>query len=350
MTDIILYARVSTKSFDQLTSLQNQTSTLSDYAKVNSYNTTMLSETVSVSNGMTKKLKSLIIEKFEKLNKKVTLIVTAIDRITRNVTDIQFIKSHVQTIIMIRGDLVVFDTKKDWRTILNLIADATEEIDVIKDRAIASNNLKRKRSVRELCLNAELRSVNVKTLLHDLASGIDEKINIAIDNIATMIQKAQSLQTQQDWEAISTVSDMYSGFLFTDLYKTYNYENIPTHIKKNELKDYVQQMFSNLSFDVDQHILSEFINANINFGKKKYLMNTNVVAPDDNELLEITNTLLKISLNKNTKKLLSTTEIKQIENISKKIQHSMQNISCDSNDDSDDDSEYIKKMTKQKNL
>jgi hypothetical protein len=319
---IILYARVSSNNYEQITSLQNQMDLLSNFSKGKRYNPqsfVAISDVISASNGMSSKLRDHITNNPEKS----TVVVTAMDRLTRDVTDIKFIRSHIGTIITV-NDNTQYDGYKDWKDILKLIVAATDEIDKLRDRVRATKHMKRKRcSDEELALNAERRSRAVNRLISSRIS-IKHKNNKLIDDVAEMIQLSQKLTSLADWNKVSKISKKYGGFYirsdFPKIIDEKPDENeISHHLTKSVITEYVQRIFCKSDVTLDENMTKEFINANINLGKKRATLGDRQELDTDDEIAELTNSLIKISLNKNIKKILDKKDIKIIQNISDKV-------------------------------
>ena len=98
---VLFYSRISTGNPSQITSLSNQKKTLQTYQQQNCprANHTFLEEILSISNGMSSKLRYLI--KYEKYD---VIVVSNVDRLIRSYNDVDFIKNNVKSIICLNGN------------------------------------------------------------------------------------------------------------------------------------------------------------------------------------------------------------------------------------------------------
>lgn len=327
MNNIIHYARVSTNSVEQIGSLQNQINMLKT-----ENNCVLVSEVASASKGMTSTIKNKILEN---QNPKPHIIVTAIDRLSRDIADINFIRQHVEKITTLH-DNVTYEVKKDWQKIVPYLVSAVDEIDKIKERFASTKHIKRKKStIQELIINAKQRVLSIDKII---CSTIPKTKNQTfyhelIAKIGEMIQTMQYLETSRDWNNISTISNKYGGFKISNDYNIDRYienkyeDGCGFHILKNDITMYVCRIFNKHSIELDKYLIKEYINSHINYGKRLLLNDDSDIPTDDyvdtDDIDKITQALLTISLNKNTQKLLNKNEILQIENIAKKIKQSV---------------------------
>ena len=350
--NVIHYARISTNNVDQISSLQNQMDILRESKDFD--DKTLTADIVGVSNGMSNKLKTQIL----KLNKP-TIYVTAIDRLTRDIGDVRFIRQHVGKIVTLR-DNKTYDANKDWHQILDMLVPAVDEIDKIKERFQSTKNLKRKQSTpNELVLAAKQRVIAVNKLVCSVIEKTKApKKNKQFDNtkfvndIGTMIQLMQCIASYSDWNKLSAITDKYGGFRIGSHYGISKYATDFSgrmHIMKSDLIGYVIRIFDKNDFELDSYLFREFINSHINYGKKLILGDDDINSDDeintDDDLDKITQTLLKISLNKNTQKVLSKKDLEQFESITNKMKNAV-NMKM-TNADEDDD-EGIKPTTVKK--
>ena len=150
--EYLFYARVSSNGSDQIQSLDNQVERLKKLRNIIAPETNLfklsqlLSEVKSVTLGMSVKLQDIILD-----NPGITLVVTSIDRISRHIPDITFIKKNIKAIILANddGSYKRYDVMESWRFINEKLAVATEEIETIKKRTQTIQKKRQRRKEKE---------------------------------------------------------------------------------------------------------------------------------------------------------------------------------------------------------
>lgn len=266
---ILYYARVSTNHIDQLKSLKNQLFLFEHYKQhySNSNNNIITeSDVCSVGEGLCDKIKTIIINN----SKKISIIVTHFDRLTRNVKDMKFLNEHVNNIYLI-DENKLYNTKKDYAKLFKLANDANIELNQIKKRAIRTHFTKRPRDNQDQDLNilvdnAKKRCVEVSNLLF-------EKNNKRLQSdLSKAIIISQNISNISDLKKCSNIFKKYSGYsIFNEYYNSISnneLKNIQTYIKKKEIKDFIQSIFSKQHISANENFTNEFLKASINLGKK----------------------------------------------------------------------------------
>jgi hypothetical protein len=291
-TYIIPYARVSSNKLEQIQSLDHQCRLLSKYG-------TTIADIHSGGNGMTDNLKTAIISAYDE-HKSITLVATSLDRISRNYTDMEFIRKYISHIQLTR-DNKIYEVESEWRKILDALASATEELDIIKKRSrrtptrsdttkttgrIISEisgmknqvdkkskleynhqehsqiGVKRKRSFDDLTTlyKTKRRCITLGSILE--VNGISSD---KLEALEEMVKKSQKLETIEDWLELSTLSNELGGcFIMDDYEKTLADDSDQSYrLTKADITAYVKQICPQIS-DV---FLKEFIHANMSLSK-----------------------------------------------------------------------------------
>jgi hypothetical protein len=260
---LILYVRVSTNNFEQITSINNQLEVLKNYIKLNNLNNykyEIVTEVKSISNGISETIKDLV-KKYGKIN----IIVTHMDRFTRDLSDVKFIKDNVETITVIENNKIYFP-KNDWKEIANMNISSTEEIEKIKLRITTGSKKRKQSDIHDLCSNAHKRVKSINKII------LEDNNTHIINNIIYFIQRSQLLQSKVDWTSISNIYKMYTKKDLMLEYPNINF-NLMYHIKKNELILFVNNILNSSNININNCLLKEFINANIYIIKKTNISN-----------------------------------------------------------------------------
>lgn len=332
-TILISYSRVSTKNVDQLQSLHNQLIILNSFFKKNcpnANNIIKLSDTRSVSNGLTDKLKKVILENKSRGNI-IEIYLTAIDRLTRNIPDIDFIKKNIDVVTVIGRETISYNVKTDWKIILNFIASATEEIDKIKERIASRVSCKRKRSnINDLISNAQLRCNNILNLIVNGHEGVDAHI---IESIGVFVFLSQNIKSDDDWEIISSMTRKYGNFIIADDYRGIDFSKAK-HLSRNDVMIYVKKILDFQMYNFDENIVRAFVNAYINFSKKMNLTTQQIDEHNehneqdeqnedynnfndgDNEIDELINAFMNLNVEKRVNLVKKFKSIENILNVS----------------------------------
>lgn len=321
----LLYARISTNNTEQLKSLNNQIQQLKDYKISSSIKKAhIVSEIRSIAKCMSSYLRQQI-SKYN-VNNNICIVVTAMDRLVRNIIDITFLKRNVKYIIVLNENKQ-YNVHNDWKDILHSMALSMDEIETIKRRFTQSDVTKRTRnSSEELSSLAKHRCLSINNILlkNNTGHGHAQLINDTTD----IIQSSQNLNSLYDWTRISNLSTKHYGMSFINEYEhlTDNIKSGETYfIPKNLITHNVNLMFKDI-VNIDKNILKEYINSNLHYGKKYYSINDD--DNDDNDdhddnndknARQFCNILNKFSSNKKIKKLLTQQEQSDIENVINKL-------------------------------
>jgi len=277
----ILYARVSSHSCDQIVSLQKQIVILNDFAKKEKYNIdATITDICSVGKSLSIRLKT----ELEKTQGDNILIVSAIDRISRNIMDIKYLRDHVKTIITLDA---IYDLKTNWTTIAEKLIMGTQEIENIRDRINRSKHKKRKySSLREGMIKKLLRKEKIINLIVDYYFCSPQ----LVEKIFEIVTQSQNLDTCEEWENMNNKNTKLKG---EDILKSYKNLEKYDKLSKSDIMYYVNVIFETNSIFVDKNILSEFINCAICLDKHKKNMSCEV----DTYIKLLTDDLAKISFN-----------------------------------------------------
>lgn len=293
----ICYARISTNNPDQYVSLNNQINSIAKFVKTNKIkNTINICESRSISNEMSKRIRELCVK-----HEKVNIIITSLDRLSRNVSDLNFIKKYVDKIYVI-NDKKVYNPRIDWKELIMSNVSSMEEIEKIKFR-IKQNCNKRKRTDEDIILDVKRRCKNIYSILKEKH---DEAF---LENLSDFIQKSQSLKSFDELKDLNRIYYSYSNKELTSFYENCNFDNYSYHIKKTDLNKFIENMFKfqKLKYSIDDPILKEFINANIYYVKKN--INETDETDEINGIEMITSNLQKLLSNNELNKHLNKTDL-----------------------------------------
>lgn len=267
---ICCYARVSTNNSEQLVSLSNQIKALKEFGNRQTTEVMYIDEVLSISNGMSESLKKTI-----KDYKIRHLVVNRMDRLTRTVTDISFIKNNISTIYTL-SDRKFYKTtlSDDIKAIMDLQLDSEKEISIMKERN--KPNKKRTRDDLERLECSKKRVIIVNSLMREQICGE------MLKDLANFIEKSQYLISEEDAKIISNIYFKYTKKHIYDFYKKNNYEKNNYHITKPDVITYVNDMIESKNIEINANIMKEFINALINLGKKKAMAMINNKIESDN--------------------------------------------------------------------
>ena len=287
----IPYARISTNNPSQLTSLGNQYDDLQEHG-------TVITDINSVGDGMTQNLKNNILKYKDK--KQIELIVLSIDRISRDISDIKFIRDNISFITETR-EKRRYNVKDEWKIILQSLVTANDELDQIKKRAV-KDNIKRKRAIEnnedeEFMDNNEFLKEKArnrcKISLKNLSKiGIEKKI---AKNLEDIIRRSQFINSKKEWDEISQLSISIGG---PDLRKNYyniykSYSRSINTIYRLTKPDVIDLMKNIIGTNFNTTFVNEFINANI------HLIRNTTEKVDANNVDNLVKSIKKIKLEKN---------------------------------------------------
>jgi len=346
----ILYSRTSTNSTEQLRSLQNQINKLNDY-KDNygdkSNKILLISDVHGVAKGIAPNLKNALLN-YGKFN--ITIVTSAVDRITRYIPDIFFIRKHIYCIKLV-GTSTEYMLETDWKLVLGHISSGTEEIEKLQRRISGAKGARKKRSHSELTNNAKTKTVEIGNIISR-----DEHKKM-LTNIGKMIQMSQSLTSICNWKDMSKISKKYNGPNIMNDYKNALKSGQSYNLTRKDMLYYVSQIIKKNNINVDNHILKEYVNAHILFAR--YKLRSDVNSDDDNDtvitcatdekLERICNTLLDITFDKKVDKILKKDEISKVKNICKRLEKIVDaKHKSDSDSDTNSDSDTTINVHKKK--
>jgi DNA invertase Pin-like site-specific DNA recombinase len=303
----ICYARISTNNTDQFVSLNNQINLIENFVKTNKIeNTINIYESKSISNEMSKKVRDLCTK-----NEKVNIIVTSLDRLSRNVSDLNFIKKHVDKIYVI-SEKKIYNPRTDWKKIILSNLSSMEEIEKIKFR-IKQNSNKRQRTEDDIILDSKRRCKNIYSILSEK---YDEDF---LEDLCNFIRKSQHLTSENDLYEFDSLYYFYSNKQLISLYQNCNFDNAAYHITKPDLIGFIKNIFEfqKLNFSEDDPILKEYINSNINYAKKNITSEDNQA--ETNGIETITSNLQKLLSNNELNKHLNKTDLNNMTRMLEKL-------------------------------
>jgi hypothetical protein len=245
---VIPYARVSTNSPAQLSSLGSQFELLKIYGDVTS-------DIGSVAMGIRDKLRHKI-EMHRMNGAEITLVVTSLDRITRCMSDIQFIKTNVNKIIIVNS--CTYNVDRDWKIIMGEISSATDEIDIIRKRAIKSSNRKRRRLDSGLDMRTAMNKKRCDIAKRNLEmNGISTR---KVKRVKKLIKSSQKLKCEADWIKLSNESKRLNGSYIMNEYPKSSKSDTPQHLMRKDITEYVKNI---LGKGVDDIYIKDFVNATL---------------------------------------------------------------------------------------
>ena len=271
--EYLFYARVSSNGSDQIQSLDNQVERLKKLRNIIASETNLfklsqlLSEVKSVTLGMSVKLQDIILD-----NPGITLVVTSIDRISRHIPDITFIKKNIKAIILANddGSYKRYDVMESWRFINEKLAVATEEIETIKKRTQTIQK-KRKSTDNELLDKCIVRTSNIDNILSKyIHSGL-------LTYTTKFIGMTQRIMNSYDWTTLNEFTLLKFDF---NIKSYYPWTESFAHLKRNDVYDFVESIFHSEDIYIDKNLLKEYVNSHICLTKKQ---NVILVHDDDDD-------------------------------------------------------------------
>ena len=211
---VLFYSRISTGNPSQITSLSNQKKTLQTYQQQNCprANHTFLEEILSISNGMSSKLRYLI--KYEKYD---VIVVSNVDRLIRSYNDVDFIKNNVKSIICLNGNKEI-KLPKQHRYLSEAIAVSTDEIDTIKSRIkYNSKSTKSDKNSREYLLKGYQKSLTKMNAFDKLIKETCRNHN----DLTTFMYTSQNIGDSNAWQVLNKILCKYGYTTLLTDYKQY---------------------------------------------------------------------------------------------------------------------------------
>lgn len=305
----ICYARISTNNPDQFVSLNNQINLIENFVKTNKIvNTIKIYESKSISNEMSKRVRELCIK-----NKKVNIIITSLDRLSRNVSDLNFIKNHINKIYVI-NDKKIYNPCTDWKELILSNLSSMEEIEKIKFR-IKQNSNKRKRNEDDIILDSKRRCKNIYSILSEK---YDEDF---LEDLCKFIIRSQNLTSEDSLYELDSLYNFYSNKQLNSFYQNCNFDKTAYHITKPDLIGFIKNIFEfqKLNFSEDDPILKEFINSNINYAKKHIHIDDVNKTSDTDDIDSVTYNLQKLLFNDELNKHLNKTDLNNMKRMLEKL-------------------------------
>lgn len=274
----IAYARVSTASSAE--SLQAQAK---DIEKVmttdrNLHYTMVLPEIRSVGDGITDNLRTTISScyKNKKKNKKVVLIVTSFDRITRNSADLPYLIKHVHCVIEIRSGRVI--VPEEYEVMIN---ESQAELTNMIRRAIRTHASEHAgRQIEQLqqlapSLEEKIRRAKVR-LVKAHAAIMSNPVNTMTeqdhDQLVEFIRRSQELVFKTDWLELSVLSLRLSNGKVSAMDQYPSSVDINKNVAENEetvvklsKQDVCEMLYQFPMFDnISESLMKEYILAIFN--------------------------------------------------------------------------------------
>jgi DNA invertase Pin-like site-specific DNA recombinase len=276
----ILYARVSSHNSDQIISLQKQIDILNDFAKKKEYKIDItITEICSVGKTLSAHLKT----ELEKSKGENHLIVTSIDRISRNIMDIEYLRQHVKTIITLDA---VYNLKDNWVTVAEKLIIGTQEIENTRERINRSKHKKRKySSLREGMIKKLLRKEQIINLIIDYYFCSPQ----LVEEIFEIVIQSQNLDSCEEWNIMNDNNMKLKG---ENILMSYTHLEKYDKLSRKDIMYYVNRIFVSNNIVVNENILAEFINSAICLDKHKKNMECSMIT----YLKLITDDLTKLSL------------------------------------------------------
>ena len=248
----ISYARISTNSTNQLSSLTNQ------YEKLNKKSNVIL-HIGSGRETFSDEFKNKIID-LRKENKDVRINVISFDRLTRNFIDMQFLYDNIRY-IHILDEKQIYDMKIDTPIIASKIAKSIEELEIIKNRCGRK---------KEKCINIKNNKKKIidnskrKLLVFNnmLCLGPSEKELKILEKI---IYTSQNLNFNKDWQQLYKYMDDLNLNVkeIKTYYSDYSKNNISYKLIKKDIIEYIINYFDNNKYEKNIKIINNFINSNM---------------------------------------------------------------------------------------
>ena len=303
----ISYARVSTNSINQLTSIGNQISMLKKYNE----NCKIIVHQGSGQNNMNDELKSIIVENYNK-NNIVRLNIIAFDRLTRNYSDIDFIRKYVKYIHVISENRIYdVSSLKDLQSIVEKITESVVEGQMIKQRCIRES-LNRNKVVKQ----KTVRGANCKKRCREtenniIAYGLTKEL---IKQLKDFIHLSQNICSREDWSKlfgllcdfdIDVNEFRKQYFRELNMYKEKEENDMPIFkLQKKVVIKITKEVLYKNQIECDKVILNGFINSYYNQALQYDPIEENTIKNDvENMLVQ-----LKVSTD-DLKKLANIIEI-----------------------------------------
>lgn len=300
----LCYARVSTNNPEQIVSLNNQIEQLNKYIITNKLQTNVVSEIKSISNGISDVVKEEV-EKYGKTH----VVVTSMDRLTRDLGDIRFIKENISGITVL-NDNKTYTPTIDWKQIVGMNVSSTEEIEKIKYRRVSGSKKRKISDASDYYYSAKKRCNSINNLL------ITPKNQKVLKDIAEFMQKSQHMTSKNDWTSVSKIYEKYTKVSLFSIYRNLKYDDIDYRLSRTDVTACVKQMLSSTGIMLDNSIAKEFINANVCLGRR-----SNQEITEEN-VVNLTDNLKQLLYGK--KNLLTDNEFKQMDAILNKLEGDME--------------------------
>lgn len=248
----INYARISTNSTNQLSSLTNQ---YKQFDKKNS----VIFHIGSGRDTFPDNLKNTIIE-HRKNNKDVRINVISFDRLTRNFIDVQFLYDNVRY-INILSENQIYDMKIDMLIIVNKIVKSVEELEIIRNRCFRKKNMVK--NIKQI-KNNKIDNIKRQNLVFNNMLCLNvpkEKLEI----LKQIIQISQNLKNYNDWNKMYKLMAKlnFNVSKIKENYAKYNKTIQIYRLLKKDLMEYILEYFLNNNYVSNNKFILNFVNAYI---------------------------------------------------------------------------------------
>lgn len=284
----VSYARISTNTTSQLSSVANQLKTL----KNNKNHGRLVVHSGSGSKQMSKELKDFILDAKNK-GKSVRLNVVAFDRVTRNFGDIDFIRNNIRYINVL-DDGKVYDVNSELPFIVNKIMEGIQELGNIRRRIIREKPIKQEGDETPAPTKKELtdrRQRNSRKRIRETSKNIRE---YGIDNnvlaeLEEFIALSQNIKTKEDWLRLCEMerefdvnSDEIKRSYMAHQKEYRNNKDQSKVLKKTkgdidryciarkDILTIVLKVIKNSNDENDNFVIRNFFNSHYNHAKKHY--------------------------------------------------------------------------------
>jgi hypothetical protein len=288
----ICYSRISTNNPEQYVSLNNQINLISQFVKSNKIkNVVNISERKSISNNISEKLRKICIKYL-----KVNIIVTTLDRLSRNVSDLDFIKKYINKIYVI-NEKKIYNPIINWKELVMSNISSMEEIEKIRFR-IKQNTNKRKKTENDNILDIKRRCNNIYNIL------LEKYDEIFLDDLSNFIKKSQNIKSTYELNELDTIYYQYSKNNLAKYYNNCNFDLQSYHFTRIDLNEYINNILKHKNINLKENpLFKEFVNSHINYSRK------NITDDNSNEIKSIItnfeNLLKNNKINKNNLNYLS---------------------------------------------
>jgi hypothetical protein len=273
----IYYARISTNSTSQLSSLGNQYQILLNLKK-NNKDINVDNIVTHIGSGSVEfppSLKRIILEHYDKnTNTNIRLNVITFDRMTRNFKDIDFLVKYVKYIHVI-NDNKTYDIDIDLKYIVGEITKCIQELSLIKNRCMREKTERqRQREDDDTDYDYE-KFINLTKRCESVSNNIKVcgLTNNNLKHLENLIRISQNLDSSEKWNEMFNLMKLLG--LNSDNYKS-NYEkyinnykkkNTIYNIQKKDVLEWIQEILKKHKLTNNSIFINQFINSNMKYGR-----------------------------------------------------------------------------------